>query len=320
MEMKKTILVSGASGIVGYGILRSLLKNKEKYNLIGTSIYNDSVAPSFCDIFELAVHTNAENYIDWLCSLIKKYNIDMIIPSIEADMYLWNEYREEIESTGVTILLNNSDLLDLCNDKWKFYQKLIDFIPEYLIPTTDKLESNIYGFPYILKPKKGFGSKGIIKIRNEDDFNKNKNKFNNNLIMQPIVGSDDEEYTVSAFFDKKHKLVEFLGLKRKLSLNGYTEVAQVVDYDFSGILQKMADVVKPIGPTNFQFRLDKDSNMKLLEINPRVSSSTSIRSAFGYNESQMSVDYFLNNIVPSLINKEHIKDRKAVRYIDECIF
>lgn len=320
MEMKKTILVSGASGIVGYGILRSLLKNKEKYNLIGTSIYNDSIAPAFCDIFELAVYTNAENYVDWLCSLIKKYNIDMIIPSIEVDMYLWNEYREEIESTGVTILLNNCDLLDLCNDKWKFYQKLIDFIPEYLIPTTDKLESNIYGFPYILKPKRGFGSKGIIKIRNEDDYNKNKDKINNNLIMQPIIGSDDEEYTVSAFFDKKHKLVEFLGLKRKLSLNGYTEVAQVVDYDFSNILQKMADVVKPIGPTNFQFRLDKNSNMKLLEINPRISSSTSIRSAFGYNESEMSIDYFLNNIIPSLINKEYIKDRKAVRYIDEYIF
>ena len=29
--IKKTVLVSGASGIVGYGILRSLLKNKEDY-------------------------------------------------------------------------------------------------------------------------------------------------------------------------------------------------------------------------------------------------------------------------------------------------
>ena len=48
------ILVSGASGIVGYGILRSLKKSGKELRLIGTTIYNDSVAQGFCDIFEQA--------------------------------------------------------------------------------------------------------------------------------------------------------------------------------------------------------------------------------------------------------------------------
>ena len=47
----KTILVSGASGIVGYGILKSLRMSEEKYNLIGTSIYDDTIAEAFCDLF-----------------------------------------------------------------------------------------------------------------------------------------------------------------------------------------------------------------------------------------------------------------------------
>lgn len=318
--MKKTILVSGASGIVGYGILRSLLRNKEQYTLIGTTIYKDSIAPAFCDIFELAVPTHADNYIDWLYSIIKKYNIDMIIPSIEADMYLWNKHREEIEKTGVLVMLNNKALIELCKDKWEFYKKLVDFIPEYLIPTTDDIESNIYGFPYILKPKNGFASRGILRIKDEYDYQKNKDKINSDLIMQPIIGKDDEEYTVSAFFDKEHHLVEFLSLKRKLSLNGYTEVAQVANYDFSTILCKISDVVKPIGPTNFQFRVDEDSNMKLLEINPRISSATSIRASFGYNESQMSVDYFLDGKLSNKLDKQAIQNYKAIRYIEEYIF
>lgn len=317
--MKRTILVSGASGIVGYGILRSLLKYKEQYNLIGTTIYNDSVAPAFCDIFELAVPTSSENYFEWLSYTIKKHKIDMIIPSIEADMYLWNEHKKEVEKTGVVALLNNSELINLCKDKWKFYKHLQPLVSEYLIPTTDDMSKNIFGYPYILKPKMGFGSKGIIKIYDEEDYEKNKSKITNNLIMQPIVGKDDEEYTVSAFFDKKHNLIEYLGLKRKLSLNGYTEIAQVIDYDFSKILQEIANIIKPIGPTNFQFRLD-DNKMKLLEINPRISSSTSIRASLGYNESQMSVDYFLNDKLPNKINKESIKNRKAIRYIEEYIF
>lgn len=317
--MKKTILVSGASGIVGYGILRSLLKKKEEYSLIGTTIYDESIAPAFCDVFELAVPTNADNYIEWLCSVIKKHKVDLIIPSIEADMYLWNDHRKEIEDTGAMLLLNTRELIDLCKDKWTFYNKLIDKIPECMIPTTDDLSANIYGYPYIIKPKRGFGSKGVIKIKNENDYNNNKEKFSNELVMQPIVGTDDDEYTVAGFFDKNHNLIEFLGFKRKLSTDGFTNVAQVVDYDFKDILVKIANVVKPIGPTNFQFRLT-DGVMKLLEINPRISSSTSIRASFGYNESKMAVDYYLDGIVPEPIDKTPIINRTAVRYIDEYIF
>jgi len=315
----KNILVSGASGIVGYGILKSLKKYPNKYNLIGTTIYNDSIAPAFCDIFELAIPTNSDEYISWLCETIKKHEIDIVIPSIETDMYFWNEHRKEIEKAGAYPLLNNHELIDLCNDKWEFYKKLVDVIPEYLIPTTDKLDENIFGFPYILKPKKGFGSKGIIRIKDENDFEVYKDQINSTLIMQPIIGSDDKEYTVSAFFDNEHNLIEFLSLKRKLSINGYTEVAEVDSYDFSNILTTIAKYVKPIGPTNFQFRLDKNLKMRLLEINPRISSATSIRASLGYNESKMSVDYFLDHKRPTKIDKEVIKHAKAIRYVEEYI-
>lgn len=317
--MKKTILISGASGIVGYGILRSLLKCKGGNTLIASSIYNDSIACVFSDIFELAEPTNSDKYIYWLFSIIKKHNVDMIIPGIEDDMYLWNSYRNEIEKLGVIVLLNNSELIELCKDKWEFYKYLIEVIPQYLIPTSDKVHSNIYAFPYIFKPKRGYGSKGIVIINNEEDYQRNKEKINSDFIVQPIVGSDDEEYTVSAFFDNKSTLIEYLSLKRKLSKHGYTEVAQIVDYDFNEILCRIADVIKPIGPTNFQFRLDGEV-MKLIEINPRISSSTSIRASFGYNESQMSVDYFISNITPNKIDKSALKNLKAIRYIEEYIF
>ena len=39
----KRVLVSGASGIVGYGILRSLRRSERPCFLVGTSMYDDSV-------------------------------------------------------------------------------------------------------------------------------------------------------------------------------------------------------------------------------------------------------------------------------------
>ena len=88
--------------------------------------------------------------------------------------------------------------------------------------------------------------------------------------------NDDEEYTVSAFFDKSSQLIDYLQLKRRLSSDGYTQEAQVVDLDFENIISDLAKTFKPVGPTNFQFRID-GNDLKLLEINPRISSATSIR-------------------------------------------
>lgn len=317
--MKKNILVSGASGIVGYGILRSLKKYEDKYRLIGTTIYDFSIAPAFCDIFEKALPTNHPDYTDWLCDVIKKYSIDILIPGIECDMIHWNQDRNKIESTGAVLLLNNHELIDLCTDKWLFYQKLILENENVTIPTVVTGDFKTFSTPFLLKPKRGFGSKGIIKIRDENDFDIHKHKIGSELMMQPIIGTDDEEYTVSAFFDKASQLIDYLPLKRRLSTDGYTQEAQVVDYDFETIISDLAKVFKPIGPTNFQFRIDRE-DVKLLEINPRISSATSIRANLGYNESVMSVDYFLDNKIPQKIDKTTIINKRVIRYMEDYIF
>jgi carbamoyl-phosphate synthase large subunit len=317
--MIKNILVSGASGIVGYGILRSIRKSAEEYNLIGTTIYDFSIAPAFCNIFEKALPTNHPDYMDWLCGIIKKHSIDMIIPGIECDMFQWNDEREKIISTGTFPLLNNNKLIELCFDKWAFYEKLIIDNAKYAIPTTLNGDLKTFPLPFLLKPRRGYGSKGIIKIDNENDFEMHKHKIGAELMMQPIIGSAAEEYTVSAFFDKASKLIDYFSLKRKLSTDGFTQEAQVVNFDSNDMLCDLAEVFKPIGPTNFQFRTDGRA-IKLLEINPRISSATSIRASLGYNESIMSINYFLNNQIPAKIEKSKIENMRAIRYMEDFIF
>jgi carbamoyl-phosphate synthase large subunit len=317
--VKRTILVSAASGIVGYGILRSLRKCADQCKLIGTSIYDFSIAPAFCDIFEKAVPTSDPGYTDWLCWVIDKHSVDMIIPGHECDMFQWNVEREKILSTGAFPLLNHSGLINLCRDKWAFYQRLIVNNAKYAIPTVISGDFRTFSVPFLLKPRRGYGSKGIVVINSEDEYEIHKNRLGRELMMQPIIGSPDEEYTVSAFFNEASYLIDYFPLKRKLSNDGFTLAAQVVDVDYDRLLFDLAKEFKPIGPTNFQFRVDGEET-KLLEINPRISSATSIRASFGYNEAVMSIDYFLNRRLPSRIDKSRLKDKRAIRYYEDYLF
>ncbi len=318
----KTILVSGASGIVGYGTLKSLRAAEPAYRLIGTTIYDDSVAPAFCDVFEQAPLTNDPGYIDWLCGIIKKHNVAMIIPGIDVDMYTWNENRERIEAeTGTKIMLNNPDLITLCQDKWNFYEKMREAGSSHLIES--RLEGTFselkeaFGLPFLLKPRRGFASKGIVIVESEEIFNEHQKNLGPVVMVQPIVGDKESEYTVSGFFDKDSQLCCAMCLRRKLAKEGFTEKAEVSSpQGVEAVMQEMAAVLKPVGPTNFQFRMH-NGELKLLEINPRISSATSIRAAFGYNESVMAVQYFLDNVTPS---QPGLRKGYAVRYTEDHIF
>lgn len=316
--MQRTILVSGASGVVGYGILKSLRRGEENLRLIGSSIYDFSVAPKFCDIFVKAIPTSDSSYLDWLFHLIKKYSIDMIIPGIEIDMFTWNSNRKQLLEMGTFPLLNNSTLIDICKDKWLFYQCLLHAYKDILIPTAIDYNKLNFSFPVLLKPRIGFGSKGIVKISNVKDLENYRAKIGKELMIQPLIGTDDEEYTVSGFFDTNSDLLNLISFKRKLSKEGFTQEAQVVNIDIENSIQKLAYILKPVGPTNFQFRIERGC-FKLLEVNPRISSATSIRSALGYNESKMSIDYFLNEKTPERFDVLTVLHKRAIRYSEDYI-
>ena len=219
------------------------------------------------------------------------------------------------------MLLNNPELIELCSDKWEFYSKLnragSKFSIESRLSGSFSELKKVLGLPFLLKPRKGFASRGIVIVDTEELFAQHQNDLGPNLMAQQIVGNIEEEYTISAFFDRDSHLLCSMSLKRKLSKEGFTEKAQVADLpDAEAAIKELAELLRPTGPTNFQFRIHAGQIM-LLEVNPRISSATSIRTAFGYNESVMAAEYFLDGKIPT---QPKIKQGYAVRYVEDYIF
>jgi len=315
------IWVTGASSLIGYGILKSIRSTKKPYKLIGSTIHKNSIALAFTDVCIEAPFSGKEGYIDWVISVIKDHNVDLVIPSFEEDVNFLNNHRKQIELTGAKVVLNSFELVNLCNDKWEFYKVLKSNNCPYVIPSSLSFEfhelGNEFGLPLLLKPRQGNAGKGIVRVYDQETFDLHKNGIGKKLMVQPLIGKDDEEFTTGAFCDGNGGYHAIITFKRELSKKGYTDKAEV--YKSEQIEEAVLDIckiLKPIGPTNFQFRFH-NGVCQLLEINPRFSSSTSMRSAFGYNDALMAMEYFLEG---KISQQPKIRNGKAIRYIEEFIF
>lgn len=312
------VLVTGVGAIIGYGIVKSLKKSKYELNIIGTDIYEDAIGQQWCDGFEQAVLASSPNYCEHLKRIIEKHNIDLVIPGIEQDVEKIAKNMDYFSALHTKFVINNKELLITANDKWStdhiLKQHGVPSIPSYIDGEYQSVMSEI-GMPFLLKPRRSYASKGIMTIHSEDEYEFWKKKLKDNFMVQKIVGDSDSEYTVGVFvFNnvESHKIV----MQRKLSGEGSTAKAKIVhNKELEAFIDRLIPIFNPIGPTNFQFRYE-NGVYYLLEINPRISSSTSLRTAFGYNEAEMCIEYYLENKSPT---EPKIRYGTAIRYIEDWI-
>ena len=312
------ILVTGVGAIIGYGIVDSLRSSGYDCTIVGADIYEENYGKYVCDFFEQAPYSNSPAYLDWLSGIVNKYSIDLIIPGIEQDLYLYNGHRDTLPAKTV---LNKQQIIDLSEDKWATFQFFQSRNAPFIIPTLLNINFETavktFGLPFVIKPRKSYASKGFFIIRSEADYLEHEAGINENTMFQPCVGSGDEEYTFSIFGDGNGGFVDKLILRRQLSQEGATSKAFVIKEDpaLEEAAIQIAKYVRPEGPTNLQFRKEGEK-VYLLEINPRISSACSIRSKFGYNEPAFCIEHYL---LGGKYTHRPKRSGKAIRFINDHI-
>ncbi|MDD0976764.1 ATP-grasp domain-containing protein [Pseudomonas fontis] len=317
----KTVMVTGVGAIMGYGLLKSLRASAPDIVLLGTDIYNDAAGRAWCDVFEQAPLTSSAEYPAWLAQVVKTHQVDLLIPGIEQDLHWLSDHRELLEQIGCNAVLNCRALIDLSRDKWAMDQALAALdepcrIPSYLSGSFESLTAAL-GLPFLLKPRRSYASKGLVWVESQSDFEPHAHLLGEVLMAQPIIGNAEQEYTVAVFGDGLGASFGSITLQRRLAADGSTAKAWVrQDATLDQTVARLCRHFKPVGPTNLQFRRAADGSWKLLEINPRISSTSSMRRAFGFNEAAMCLEFFLEHKQPA---EPQIRPGFAVRYIEEHV-
>ena len=168
----KNILITGIGGGGSnnlYESLRLSKLNKAEYNFIGSNIDQKTLAKSpLKENIILPVATDPR-YKPALMDLVKKFNIDLIIPNNDREVGVISAMREDLDCK---IFLPDNSTIMACQDKHKMYQKLEGFdIPmakSYAIESLEDIDKFIKKLPgdkFWVRPRKGSGSKGATWVK-----------------------------------------------------------------------------------------------------------------------------------------------------------
>lgn len=317
-----TVVVTAVGAIIGQGIVASLRMLDRPVRIIGIDRDANGIGRHFCDHFvaKPSCDETSPEYLEFWLKLLRRENVALVLPGLELDVLFFSEHRALFETTDARIVLNSSALIDLGQDKWDMGEALLQAgfpaIPSTLSRSLDDCTRELGPLPLLLKPRRGNGSRGIALLKDAADFDYWTQKSPDDFLVQKYVGSNDQEYTVGAFGFGDGTTLSPITFKRRLSVAGNTQYAEVVDEPLlTEAVRRLSRHFKPLGPTNYQFRLE-GTIPYLLEINPRFSSSTSLRAAFGYNEAAMALDYYLHGKEPA---EPEVKSGRAWRYSEDLV-
>ena len=320
MKKKINILITGAGSAVGQGIIKCLCKRRSKLNLIPSDISPLNAGLYFLKK-SIIIHKVEQNgSLNKIIMLLRKIKAKALFVGSEYEIEFFSKNKNIIEEkTNTKIFVCNYENVKKGNDKYKTHLFLKK--NNFLTPETFELEKkNNYKifkkikFPCYAKPKIGTSSRGVFVIKSLKNFQDLK-LDNKKYVIQNRAGDKNkkEEYTAGLFIDKNKKIFGPIIIRRIIK-NGTSWTSEVIkNKKFSEYLRKVSYKFNSEGSVNFQF-YEKKGLPEIFEINPRISGTCSIRSYFGFNEPEMYIDHFLNDIK---LKKPEIKMGMCLRFNQE---
>lgn len=274
-----TVLITGCGGDIGICLARILRAENITRRVIGCDIHDDHPHPFFFDEFTTLPRVTAPNYANALSRLVKKFQIELIVPASEPEIRGFFKSLATREYRGVPILVADPQSLEIGLDKLK----TVDFLRLQGLPypyTTLGSGARPDSFPCILKQREGAGSKSI-SIVTEDNYDQFVG-VGDDYIWQEYLEPDDEEYTCGLFRSEDGRIRSIV-FRRKL-LGGLTGSGVVVDNaDITSLLVVLAEKLGLVGSINVQLRLTNRGPV-IFEINPRFSSTVMFRHQLGFKD------------------------------------
>lgn len=310
--MKKKILIT-AGGSPGNEYLWRCWK--KKFHLYFTDNNLKKIHPNIPDTkkIESPLATN-KNYKLEIKKIIKRLNIDFIIPYVDEELIKLSELYEN--SNTVNLLTPNKKFISLMLDKFQ----MINFFKKkgILAPKTFLLKDKNIDLEeeFIFKPRTGRGSRGVAFYNNRNILpnlrNLHKSEQTKWILQKKIYG---DEYSVQIIADK-NKEIKYIIPVLVHEKKGSTIFAEL---NFDEDVIKNCKIIHSSFPVsgiyNIQLIITKNKLVYPFEINPRPSTTFCFLPKIGVNPFKLPSKNIINHNL--ILNRKISLSRHYSNYFFE---
>jgi carbamoyl-phosphate synthase large subunit len=276
------------------GFRRAAKQLKINVSLLGTDTTELSPALQLCDRRFGVKPTTHPGYIKQLLSIVKDNRIKLLVPTVDLDLKLLARNKPKFTALGCRVLVSESEVIDICQDKRKTYKFLLK--NNFDTPATISIQTALknskspivslslhrtpyggaksrdrkskIGFPLFVKPWDGYAGRGNAVVNSREELLFYAKRIPNPICQELVKGN---EYTCDVYVDFGMKIRCVVPRRRIEVRAGEVSKGQVVKN--TCIISEATTLVKKLGAgpgvITLQLFLTNDGKIKFIEINPR---------------------------------------------------
>jgi carbamoyl-phosphate synthase large subunit len=292
-------LVSGAGGDIGQSISNILTSSYKDSKVFGSDIHDEFVARDLYDSIILLPAVSSPTYLNCLKSCLAREDIDVFIPTSEAELRWLVAHESAIDDLPSHCLMANTKAMTVGFDKFLTCRHLeANRLPAPWVSIVSDSDSGAPEVPCILKSRTGAGNSSVYYVDNHAKSVYFQGLFPD-YIWQQFLPLSGGEFTCGVYrcLDGSTRVI---AMRRRLS-SGVTSFAEVInDPCIESLCVRIAESLDLFGSINVQLRLVADLGPMVFEINPRFSSTVGMRHAIGFSDLIWSIEeqYMAKNASP----------------------
>ena len=336
---KINVLLTGAGAPGARGIIRCLRNNGEHdIKLIGVDMREDVPFANMLDGFYQIPPAKDDNFINAILDICIKEDIQFVLPIITRELEKFSASVDLFSKHGIKVAVMEYDNLCLVNNKAKLLEALTNKgveCPKFVVANTVeeiKQGCDKMGYPnnpVCVKRTFGNGSRGV-RILDESVskydlfFNEKPNSMITTysniidtlsekptipemMVMEYLPG---EEYSVDILADKG-EIIYMVGRTNTVVISSIPqESVLIVDEKAYEMSKKIVKALNLSGNVGIDFRMNKDNEPRIMEINPRLTATIVLNAVAGINFPYLTLKYYMGEKMPELNIKYGTKVKK----------
>jgi carbamoyl-phosphate synthase large subunit len=312
------VLVTGAGGPAAIAAMKSL-RAEESVQLIAADMDPWAAGLYLTPERTLVPAGAAPDFTAVLLDRCRTLGVDVVLPTVDAELQPLARAREEFAAAGVALLLAPAAALDVILDTLTLAEHCAGVVR---VPRTElfgpSLDPAGWTYPVVVKPRRGSGSRGVVIVDSAAELaalDRSPNFIEQGLIVQEFLPG--EEYSVDVLADAAGQVIASVPRLRARVDSGVSVGGRTVhDAEIEWFGRAVAQATGVTYVANVQCRRTAEGIPALLEVNPRMPGTLGLTIASGVDMPRLALAALLGRPVPASLD---FCERAVVRFLDERI-